>query len=204
MKIVLTQFAIDSHFDPSRAGTTINDRTPEQFEKETNDALLPEYASKGHYQWREGYAPFCKLVYLNNWTDACTGTLPITDDNERFLKSEYKARKLSELPVLVRWFEGIPLTVPGLPDGDFATVPQAKYLGLVLYDREQLMKEGTDIGDADFGIVAILGQMSNEEEPMPPITAMRNALGVEEGGSGVKLDREAYMKSVDFGILMQQ
>ena len=33
---------------------------------------------------------------------------------------------------------------------------------------------------------------------MAPITMMRNALGVEEGGSGVPLDREAYQRSVAF------
>ena len=40
---------------------------------------------------------------------------------------------------------------------------------------------------------------------MNPITAMRNALGKEEGGSGVLLDRSKYMESVnywkDHGIL---
>jgi hypothetical protein len=33
---------------------------------------------------------------------------------------------------------------------------------------------------------------------MVPISMMRNALGVEEGGSGVPLDREAYRRSVEF------
>ena len=33
---------------------------------------------------------------------------------------------------------------------------------------------------------------------MAPITMMRNALGVEEGGSGVPTDREAYRRSVAF------
>jgi hypothetical protein len=36
------------------------------------------------------------------------------------------------------------------------------------------------------------------ETPMQPITMMRNALGKEEGGSGVPLDREKYMKSVNY------
>lgn len=31
---------------------------------------------------------------------------------------------------------------------------------------------------------------------MDPITMMRNALGVEEGGSGVKLSRDKYLESV--------
>ena len=33
---------------------------------------------------------------------------------------------------------------------------------------------------------------------MTPITLMRNALGVEQGGSGVPLEREAYLRSVAF------
>jgi Protein of unknown function (DUF3228) len=33
---------------------------------------------------------------------------------------------------------------------------------------------------------------------MQPITMMRNALGKEEGGSGVSLDRSKYLESVKF------
>jgi hypothetical protein len=33
---------------------------------------------------------------------------------------------------------------------------------------------------------------------MQPITMMRNALGKEEGGSGVGLDRDKYKESVAF------
>ena len=33
---------------------------------------------------------------------------------------------------------------------------------------------------------------------MDPITAMRNALGRDQGGSGVPLDPEAYRQSVEF------
>ena len=36
------------------------------------------------------------------------------------------------------------------------------------------------------------------ETPMQPITAMRNALGREEGGSGVPLNRAEYLKSVAY------
>ena len=57
---------------------------------------------------------------------------------------------------------------------------------------------GCDKIDGDYGIVAILAQMSNREEPMTPMTMIRNALGITEGGSGVPIDREAYQKSVDF------
>jgi hypothetical protein len=40
--------------------------------------------------------------------------------------------------------------------------------------------------------------MAPEETPLAPITMMRNALGVEEGGSGVPINRDAYRRSVAF------
>ena len=75
--------------------------------------------------------------------------------------------------------------------------PVANYLIPILYDREQMAKEGTPI-EADWGIVGCLYTMAPEETPLAPITMMRNALGVEEGGSGVPIDREAYRRSVAF------
>ena len=40
--------------------------------------------------------------------------------------------------------------------------------------------------------------MEPAEIPMVPITMLRNALGVEEGGSGVPIDREDYKRAVAF------
>lgn len=48
---------------------------------------------------------------------------------------------------------------------------------------------------APWGIVSIKAQDVNYEIPMTPITSMRNALGKNEGGSGVPLDRKAYMEA---------
>ncbi len=82
---------------------------------------------------------------------------------------------------------------------------------LVLYSKEQLDKEGRitegEHGnvnekyipfDAKYGIVSIMASNSTDEEPMKPETALRNALGIDEGGSGVKLNREKYLESVVF------
>lgn len=52
--------------------------------------------------------------------------------------------------------------------------------------------------DYEWGVVSIKAQNIKGEIPMEPITAMRNALGKEEGGSGVPLEREVYMKSCEF------
>lgn len=49
-----------------------------------------------------------------------------------------------------------------------------------------------------WGIIAIKAQNVNYELPMAPITMLRNALGKEEGGSGVPLDRDAYLQSVEY------
>lgn len=58
-------------------------------------------------------------------------------------------------------------------------------------------KEGSG-SDAPWGIISVKSQDVDHEIPMQPITMMRNALGKEEGGSGVSLDRQKYTESVNF------
>ena len=86
--------------------------------------------------------------------------------------------------MLVRWFEGV-------------EPPVASYFVVILYSAEQLAKENAPI-QGDWGVVGCLYTAEPEEIPMAPITMMRNALGVEEGGSGVPMDREAYRRAVEF------
>jgi len=176
MKIVLPEFAL-SHFDATKHQPAIPDITPEQFEKEIN-LRQPVLVSTG-------YASFCKLLYFKNWTNAQAGITSITTEILPFIRSEYEARRETELPVLMRY----------LP-GDIIDLV-AEYLCVIVYDKAQMKKEGSEI-DGDFAVVNILRLMTLEEPPLPPITMMRNALGVTEGGSGVSLDREKYMASVEF------
>ena len=56
----------------------------------------------------------------------------------------------------------------------------------------------TDEQTEPWGIVSIKPQNGNQELPMQPITMLRNALGKEQGGSGVPLDRAKYDASVSF------
>ena len=176
MSIFLTPFARTRLFPRPPRPNTIRECTPEQFEQHLN-AHAP-------LKVLDGYAPFCKLHVHRNWTSTRCLTVPITDANRHLLRSAYEARTREELPVLVRWFEGV-------------DAPVAEYLVAILYDRAQLAREGTVI-DADWGVVGCLYTMTPEELPMAPITMLRNALGVDEGGSGVPLDREAYRRSVAF------
>ena len=176
MSITLTAFARTRLFPRETRRNTIQDCSADEFEQRLNELqpvkVLP------------GYAPFCQLHVYRNWTSTRCFAVPITEDNRHLLRSAYEARTRDELPVLVRWFEGL-------------EPPVAAYLIVILYDREQLAKEGTDI-DTEWGVVGCLYSAEPEEIPMAPITMMRNALGVEEGASGVSLDRAAYRRSVEF------
>jgi len=176
MTITLTEFARARLFPREPRRNTIQDISAEQFEHYLNAneplAVL------------DGYAPFCQLHVHRNWTSTRCLTVPITDTNRHLLRSAYEARTREELPVPVRWFEGV-------------EPPVADFLIVILYCREQLAREGTPIA-TDWGVVGCMYTATPEETPMAPITMMRNAMGVAEGGSGVGLDRAAYERSVEF------
>lgn len=144
----------------------------------------------------DGYAPFCKHVFVDNFADVPAGQCRIDAHNRRHLRSGYVVRQPGELPVLSRWFLS--------SDVD---APRGARLDVILYAREQLVKEHVSRGESDaevrlprasYGVVSIKAQDVDHELPMQPITAMRNALGVEEGGSGIALDRDAYVRSVAY------
>lgn len=218
-KIALTNFAISRHFKYSKtAGTKITNKTTSEFLEYLNLRIIDsQTSSNGNQKYRakilNGYADFCKLIIIENFTDAKIGSLKIDIANHQYLRCGYSSRRESELPVFSRWFE--------LP----VAAPVADYLVIVVYSREQLLKEHEaeikknpniqdsndsgknsvdDLGEFElseedkWAVVAILGQSHDNEEPMQPITIMRNALGVKEGGSSVELNKELYMKSVAF------
>lgn len=99
MSILLTDFARTRLFPREPRRNTIQDCTPEAFERHLNEVSPLEVL--------DGYAPFCKLHVHRNWTSTRCLAVPITDDNRHLLRSDYEARTTDELPVLVRWFEGI-------------------------------------------------------------------------------------------------
>ncbi len=184
----VTEFA-KRHWKQDFGGTKVTKYSVEEFEE-----ILRKITGKPDQEWYNffigsiaGYAPFCKLFIFKNFAEVKTGALPITLENYQYLRSGYHSRTESELPVLSRWFE-LPLPAP-----------VANYIVLVCYTQEQLKKENKEeILESEWGIVAILGQMGKEEEPMNPATMIRNALGMSEGGSGVPLDRAKYLESVEF------
>ncbi|KAG7340609.1 DUF3228 domain containing protein [Nitzschia inconspicua] len=172
-------------------GGTVFSMTIQEFEDIANERYKEE-------DLKDGYAPFCKHIFLKNdfAENVKVNVLPYSG-NEALVRTEYAARNENELPVLQRF---IPMDAIGGPD----KLPQAKYLDLILYSREQIQKENESMGKeagtetAPWGIVSIKAQNEDFELPMNPITQMRNALGKDQGGSGIPLDREEYMKSVKY------
>jgi len=180
VRIAITDFALRNWQDG--ASTKIEGVSPDDLVNLCN-------ASGGPLV--DGYAPFCKHLFLQNDTPTKAAFAPINDENRGQLRSGYIARREGERPVLERWFEGI-------------NVPEAKFLDVILYSHDQLLAEARDYPDeqevpeCDWGIVSIIGVLEPSEPPMPPITQMRNALGRDQGGSGVPLDPVTYDKAAAF------
>uniref|UniRef100_A0A7S1XN97 Flagellar associated protein n=2 Tax=Phaeomonas parva TaxID=124430 RepID=A0A7S1XN97_9STRA len=189
-ELVLDEFALRqfNDRDPGYTGTKVS------FDEAEFEAKINEAYDAGGKALVDGYAPFCKHIFVPNFAGVKASTLPITPENEHLLRSSYEARTEQELPVLSRYF---PLAAVGEP-------PECKYLDIILYSREQIAKEAADMDraapdtTAPWGIISVKAQDVDYELPMQPITMMRNALGRDQGGSGVELVREKYDESVAF------
>jgi hypothetical protein len=194
-RLILDTFAYRS-FDKTYRKNYI-DYPKENFLAEINKLLI------SYTQFKDGYAPFCKHLFIKNFVpNFKPNYVPITEQTEKLIKTCYETRQQNELPVLSRYIPLDSLTKVDIPD--------AKYLDIILYSKEQIIKEKiamkesqeeiTALSNIDFeyGIIAIKPQDVDYELPMLPITMMRNALGVDQGGSGVQLEREKYMESVAF------
>ena len=182
-RIVLTQFALDRHWDSTFAGTKLaNLIEPSEFQ----DAINLITDDSGSPPLEAGYAPFCKHLWVPNSFGVLAGVAPIAG-NEDKLRTGYEARRASELPVLTRWLD----SSAGI------MVPPAEWLDVILYSGDHLRGEGVEC-KADWGVVSINAEVFRRETPLNPMTQLRNALGVEQGGSGKPIDREAYMAAVEF------
>ncbi|GFR41582.1 hypothetical protein Agub_g2303, partial [Astrephomene gubernaculifera] len=208
MSLVTKTFFLDSFAqrqwdDPNYGGTRVS------YDKAAFVQRIQEEFDKGS-PLVDGYAPFCKHIFVPNFVGARLGALRVTPDNASKLRSGFTRRRPEELAVLSRWFSAADVEVP-----------EAKFLDIILYSREQLLAEyaampakdksgaaaaaageGQEadavLPDAPWGIISVKAQDEPFETPMQPITMMRNALGREEGGSGVALVREKYEAAVAY------
>ncbi|KAG5179585.1 flagellar associated protein [Tribonema minus] len=182
----LTPFCLRQFTDSTYPGTKIT-HPPDDFNARVNEYLA------GGGKLHEGYAEFCKHLFMKNFAGIEGSIVPITAENEPLLRTCYEARRPAELPVLLRYF----------PRGS-VPAPAAPTLDIILYSGEQIRKERAARQEDDtswepqWGIVGIKAQAVDYEIPMQPITMLRNALGRSEGGSGVALNAQKYSESVEF------
>ena len=194
-ELILDQFSFRS-FDKTRTNNYIN-MGKEEFLKNVNDLY------KSESMLVDGYAPFCKHLFVPNFVKGLKSChIEITPETEKLIISKYDSRQKNELPVLIRYID--------LNSVDKEKIPDAKYLDLILYSKEQIISEMGEMKfeekeiealkkkDFDWGIISIKPLNVDHEIPFVPITIMRNALGKNEGGSGVPIDRKKYMDGVEF------
>ncbi|KAI9026141.1 hypothetical protein DFJ74DRAFT_663319 [Hyaloraphidium curvatum] len=186
-QLFLDAFCLRQFNDPTYTGTRIP-YDPAAFEAKVNEL----HAAGAPLV--DGYAPFCKHIFVRNFVPGLRcGYAPLTEENRGLVESGYEARTPKELPVLVQYI-----------DRTRFEPPEATWLDVILYSREQIVEECEAMGmdppssDRPWGIISVKGQLEDKELSMTPITMMRNALGKAEGGSGVPLDREKYMEAVEF------
>ena len=140
-----------------------------------------------------GYANFCKIVSFKNlnkgkyhFSHFFHNTISKVEakNQKGIFFTDYESRQEDELPVLTEWVENI-------------KTQTSPFINLILYSREQMIKENENHKE-DWLIVSFKTSLTYEVEPMKPITAFRNALGIEQGGSGSPINKKEYLKSVYF------
>lgn len=123
-KLVIDKFSFRQFDDPAYAGTKIPIPKSEFMNtvlQYYEEKLGVEKEFKDHPVLVDGYAPFCKHIFMPNFCDGILqGEVQITDDNRHLLQTKYEARKENELPVLTRFFPK-----------NKVTAPKAKYLDLI-------------------------------------------------------------------------
>lgn len=181
---------VSRQFSQNFSGTKVEPEAKEALLIEINKAF--EFSELQSSEW-----DFCKYLAIPNTFGVKCATREITLDIYPYIRTDYVQRTPDELPVLTR-FAQLP---PGFKQ------QQAEHIVLVLYSRAQLESEFKQKDDGqefyfddsvEWGIVSIMGTMEPRPDPLVPITIMRNALGVEEGGNGEHISRASYSDSVEF------
>lgn len=91
----LDSFCIRQFDDPNYSGTRIS------FDKAEFVRRIHE-AHKAGAPLVDGYAPFCKHIFVPNFVGSKAGALEITDANRSLLRSGYTKRRPEELAVMTR------------------------------------------------------------------------------------------------------
>jgi len=144
-----------------------------------------------------GYTSFCKILTIQ-LTDSMiehphalrNDRVKISDENTSQLVFGYESRVPGELRMPTRSF----------PCPRYER-ERAKFLQVILYSDEQLAKEDKDNPNRVFepnlwSVVLYRGQNTDKKLPMEDSIMLRNALGIDEGGSGVPIDHQDWEECI--------
>lgn len=200
-KIQYTNFTL-RYFKKDFVGTNLShinqDELLEFINSNYND-IYPVDLDDNDIELLDSLYDFCKylVIPLDNEYKINCSVKRIEQSDYQFIKSDYSSRTETELDVISRRLE-----IPKI-----FSQPKSKYLVVILYTKEQLLKEhdSTDKNikfelnnDCEYGIVSLMGTIEPYPDSITPITMMRNALGKKYGGNGVKINFDEYNKSVNF------
>ena len=186
---------VTRQFSPSFSGTKVPLEVKDELLELANDTL--DYGLNDIGLLLDSEWDFCKYLVIPNQLGIKCAVREITLDIYPYIRTDYSQRTPDELAILTRFAQ--------LPPGFKSQT--ANYIVLVLYSKEQLEKEfkPKEVEDkfyfddsVKWGVVSIMGTMEPKPDPLVPITIMRNALGIDEGGNGAKLNKEVYNESVEF------
>lgn len=184
---------VNRQFSPGFSGTKVDLEIKDELLEVINDT----YINGDSKQLLNSEWQFCKYLVIKNDFDVKCAVREITLDIYPYIRTDYVQRTPDELAILSRFAQ--------LPPGFKSQ--KANYIVLVLYSKRQLEKEfkpkeeGQEFyfdNSVEWGIVSIMGTMEPKPDPLVPITIMRNALGIEEGGNGEILNKDSYNESVEF------
>ena len=186
---------VTRQFSQNFSGTKVNLEIKDELLEVINDTY--QYGLGDIGQLLDSEWSFCKYLVIPNEFGVKCAVRPITLDIYPYIRTDYSQRTPEELAVLTRYVQ-LP---PGFKSAD------ANYIVLVLCSKEQLQKEfkpkeeGQDFyfdDNVEWGVVSIMGTMEPKPDPLVPITIMRNALGIKEGGNSMPINIIEYNKSVEF------
>ena len=101
-KLVMDPFSM-KQFDTTKKTPHAIDFDTQEFEDKINAGYDP-------VNLKDGYAPFCKHLFVENFTTAISPYVEITEGNKHLVQCDYEARTEKELPVLMRWFPASQMT----------------------------------------------------------------------------------------------
>jgi hypothetical protein len=100
------------------------------------DSLLSPLPSHLHSSLTKLLISFnSKHLFIPNFADVECGYAIITEENKGLIESCYEARKENELAVLIQYI-----------DRNKQAPPKATFLDIILYSREQIIKENIAMG----------------------------------------------------------